>query len=392
VLKTYGEPIGAGAVLFAVVVLIIWVPYTVVQYRRRGRMSKRRALAEGAFVLYFACAWALVLYPFPTTQAAACARNPAPNLNPFAWVEEMNAALARSNYSGWRALVDNAPLFIRVFNLFLTVPFGIILRRWYRRGFLTTTLLGFVLSLSFELTQYTGIWGIYDCPYRVFDVDDLIANTAGASIGWVLAPIVYLLPKRNEKDDLPIEEEHASLFRRFVALSVDLFLWVLTYAVLIAIATVAIGIVSGPIQNPTPLATAMWLVSFLLVFVVVPTLANGATPGKALLRLRTAQANTPSRSARWWQLALRTAVLWLPPFLVISAAIRVVQASAGSTRTSRDAVVFLAVTVGFPLLWALALAITDWIRKDRRTIHDLATGTEVVVVPRKSVPPSLLDS
>jgi glycopeptide antibiotics resistance protein len=48
----------------------------------------------------------------------------------------------------------------------------------------TAVLMGFGLSLSIELTQLTGVWGLYACAYRKFDADDLILNTLGAAIGF----------------------------------------------------------------------------------------------------------------------------------------------------------------------------------------------------------------
>lgn len=46
-------------------------------------------------------------------------------------------------------------------------------------------------------TQLTGIYGIYNCPYRIFDVDDLILNSTGALFGFVIAPVLLaLFPSR----------------------------------------------------------------------------------------------------------------------------------------------------------------------------------------------------
>ncbi|WP_159700151.1 VanZ family protein [Arthrobacter sp. 18067] len=42
-------------------------------------------------------------------------------------------------------------------------------------------------------------WGIYDCAYRLADVDDLITNTLGALIGALIAPLVHsFMPQRRE--------------------------------------------------------------------------------------------------------------------------------------------------------------------------------------------------
>src|SRR5699024_12280953 len=48
-----------------------------------------------------------------------------------------------------------------------------------------------------EITQLTGVYGIYNCPYRIFDVDDLLLNSTGALVGFLLAPILLaLFPSR----------------------------------------------------------------------------------------------------------------------------------------------------------------------------------------------------
>ncbi|MGV2644810.1 teicoplanin resistance protein VanZ, partial [Clostridium perfringens] len=74
-----------------------------------------------------------------------------------------------------------------VFNVFLVVPFGMFLRYYARASWVTCLVASFGLSLFFEVTQVTGIYGIYDHPYRLFDVDDLLLNTMGGMIGFVLA-------------------------------------------------------------------------------------------------------------------------------------------------------------------------------------------------------------
>lgn len=42
---------------------------------------------------------------------------------------------------------------------------------------------GLGLSLFIELSQITGLWGLYPCPYRTFDVTDLILNPTGVILG-----------------------------------------------------------------------------------------------------------------------------------------------------------------------------------------------------------------
>ena len=53
------------------------------------------------------------------------------------------------------------------------------------------------VSLFFEFTQYSGLYGYYAHAYRTFDVDDLILNTFGAAIG---ACIVFLIRRKQRKN------------------------------------------------------------------------------------------------------------------------------------------------------------------------------------------------
>ncbi len=64
-------------------------------------------------------------------------------------------------------------------NVLLFLPLGFFLRVLGGRGILIAGLAGLVVSGIIETTQLTGVWGIFPCAYRVFDVDDLIANTSG---------------------------------------------------------------------------------------------------------------------------------------------------------------------------------------------------------------------
>lgn len=62
-------------------------------------------------------------------------------------------------------------------------------REYWKRAFI----ISFLLTLFYEVTQVTGVYGIFNCAYRIFDVDDLMLNSAGAWLGFFLAPIVWAL-------------------------------------------------------------------------------------------------------------------------------------------------------------------------------------------------------
>ena len=63
--------------------------------------------------------------------------------------------------------------------------------------------------LSSTLLQFTGLWGFADCPYRLFDVDDLYFNTLGAGVGWLLWNMFFhIVPD-------PSAPEHEMWYRRW---------------------------------------------------------------------------------------------------------------------------------------------------------------------------------
>ena len=50
--------------------------------------------------------------------------------------------------------------------------------------------IGCALSCLIELTQYTGLFGVVPCTYRVVDIDDVIMNTLGTYAGVRLLPFM----------------------------------------------------------------------------------------------------------------------------------------------------------------------------------------------------------
>lgn len=66
---------------------------------------------------------------------------------------------------------------------------GRLVRAMPRRRILAWVAIGCALSCLIEATQYTGLFGIVPCTYRVVDVDDLIMNTLGTFLGARMAPL-----------------------------------------------------------------------------------------------------------------------------------------------------------------------------------------------------------
>ena len=58
------------------------------------------------------------------------------------------------------------------------------------RRVLSWVVIGCAVSCLIELTQYTGLFGVVPCTYRVVDIDDVIMNTLGTYAGVRLLPFM----------------------------------------------------------------------------------------------------------------------------------------------------------------------------------------------------------
>ena len=58
------------------------------------------------------------------------------------------------------------------------------------RRVLAWVAIGCVVSCLIELTQYTGLFGVVPCSYRVVDIDEVIMNTLGTYAGVRLLPFM----------------------------------------------------------------------------------------------------------------------------------------------------------------------------------------------------------
>lgn len=78
-----------------------------------------------------------------------------------------------------------------VYNVIAFIPFGLavpIVRGADRVSFWFTMITGFLLSAGIELTQLITLLG--EC-----DVDDVILNTAGVFLGWLIYAVCYVISR-----------------------------------------------------------------------------------------------------------------------------------------------------------------------------------------------------
>ncbi|NUR92617.1 MAG: VanZ family protein [Nonomuraea sp.] len=311
------------------------LPFISRQYRIFGRVGLWSGLVAAALVLYLCAIVAFTLFPLPDVGAdpgAFClahAGTARPQLHPFASLDDI-----------WQGVPG---AFWQVFfNLLLFVPLGFFLRYRYGRSLAFSAVLGFAVSLTVEFTQLTGDWGLYPCPYRLFDVDDLLTNTAGTVIGFGLAvPLALVLPRawpRPAPDDQP-----PGLVRRIVGNLLNLAVWWL--------AAVAVSIVLAITRVEFESDLTLYVVGVVVLLVIPLLRRDRSAPGRAAVHLALVDVAT-GRPAGRRAVLIRFAVFPLP-FVVLSA-------------LERGLLVFLL---------AVAHLIVVLVRRDRRSLAGLAAGT-----------------
>lgn len=289
-MTAYLFPIKIAFMLFPFLALFFLIPFLVFNYRKFGYVNKWRSFILYSLFLYLLSAFFLVILPLPKTLDT-CSLQPADTkcvqLVPFYFIQEISnhTKFILTKPSTYFYLLKE-PTFLQVaFNAMLTIPFGIYLRYYFRRSFLQTIFCSLCLSLFFEVTQVTGLYGIYNCAYRLFDVDDLFLNTFGGAIGYIVAPIfTYFLPKSNELDaNIDLISKPVGFIRRLIAMQID---WIILSIVGPAIKIKENFIFFSSIESyKKPFELLLIACSVFLYFIVIPYFTNGKTLGKALLRI-----------------------------------------------------------------------------------------------------------
>lgn len=163
--------------------VLLFVPTAAYQYRLDGRLAPRDLLVLVAAAVYGWALWTYTLLPAPADATYTCST---PELDPTAAVRP----LLEADLDGPLSLLGSPAFLQLALNVALFVPLGVLVRVILRRGFVVATLLGLATSGLIELTQLTGVFGIFGCAYRLFDSADLVVNTAGALAGSLLAAVL----------------------------------------------------------------------------------------------------------------------------------------------------------------------------------------------------------
>lgn len=288
-----------------VVAVLLLIPVAAVQYRRDGKLGPGDLATLLAAAIYGLALWTYTLLPMPATGDFTCQPRQLELLGSF-------RPLLERGFDGPAALLRDAAFLQLALNVALFVPFGFFVRRILGRGFVVATVLGFGMSLLIETTQGTGVWGLYDCPYRLFDVDDLLTNTTGALIGSVVSAV--FISRAPKAVRLP---ERVSLGRRWMGMVCDL-VFCLVLGALAQVAYRAWHLYgSGSLATIDPDVQSLLGLAAPGVVQLACVLALGRTVGEWTVDLRTVPRHrallVPGRLAKYvLGVGGALALLWLP--------------------------------------------------------------------------------
>ena len=160
-----------------------------------------------AWILYLAGLLIFTLLPLPSDPVAACAAIIHwDNYTPFG-----SFVAVADQFRDGESLRGTLYALSILLNIALFVPLGALAETTWRmrrapegapadgsrlarsiphRRVLAWVAIGCALSCLIELTQYTGLFGVVPCTYRVVDIDDVLMNTLGTYAGVRLLPFM----------------------------------------------------------------------------------------------------------------------------------------------------------------------------------------------------------
>lgn len=177
---------------FPLIAMLVFLPMLIYQLVEAERINLSKIVVGMLFLFYMLCAYGLVIFPLPDAQTAAALASRDFQLIPFQFVADIVRASSFNlkDVSTYLPAIFSKEVQQVVLNVLMTVPFGMFLKYLFNLDLKQALLFSLGLSLFFELTQLTGLYFIYSGSYRLFDVDDLLANTLGGFVGFALMSLI----------------------------------------------------------------------------------------------------------------------------------------------------------------------------------------------------------
>lgn len=260
-------------------------------------------------MLYLTCAFFLVILPLPSRDEVAAMTTPRTQLVPFKFVAGFiqKTSFRIDDVQTILPAITESYFLVPLYNILLTLPFGMFLRYYGKMSLKRVVLMSFGLSLFFEIAQLTGLFFIYPRSYRLFDVDDLILNTLGGVLGYfAVGPLLRILPDP-DKVNLEAREKAGTVsgFRRTTALVLNF----VCCTILAAIFSLLL-----PSGSDTQMVFPM---TAILYYLVLPSAMGGSTLVEKFLHLKVVGMDGDFNIWRMWLRKIMFVLIYVAaPFVV----------------------------------------------------------------------------
>ncbi|WP_339292034.1 VanZ family protein [Paenibacillus sp. FSL W8-0187] len=372
-MQAYVLPIFVAIAICFLLAFILTLPWAVYQYRKHGYFSFWRTLLILSFIFYGLSAFFLVIFPIPSARNNCASIDPGAIFiqnRPFQFIRDIQreSGFHWAVPSSYIDLLTTRAFYQMFFNVLLLFPLGVFLRyfikgkaKWFHAA-----LIGFSVSLFFEITQRTALFGFFECPYRIFDVDDLMTNTVGTVLGFILAPMfLVLIPSRETLS----EQSHFFNNQRKATFGAQLMEVLLN----IIIARVITSFIFGLLKRPGVLVDEIiFAIVFFVVMVVIPVIWKGHTVGSKIVRMRL----LPEKGNWLGSLSRRYIIVYMP--LLLSSLSKIFSNQMGEDLLANlfvIGVVFLTALLWFFLFCHIVIR---WIKKDKDLYFNRYSHIEAV--------------
>lgn len=275
-MNNYIDIIKTALAFFPFIAFIISAPFILIEYHKFGSISFLKAFIIYTFVFYMICAYFLVILPLPEQSYVAALTTPKTQLIPFKFIIDFigHTSFNLLSPATYIKALKESYFYVPIYNLLMTLPFGVYLRYYFKTDLKKTILYTFLLSLFFELTQLTGLYFIYPRGYRLFDVDDLILNTLGGAIGyWISFFVIKILPEREQIElKSKVKGRIVSGFRRTTSFFLDFLIFLIIDIIIYLMFPDKFQLIS--------------IIVIIFYYVIISYILGGCTIGEKYLNLK----------------------------------------------------------------------------------------------------------
>ena len=281
---------------YLIIATVLIVPRIIRQYRHSGSIKFSKKATIITLVIYLVVTYILVSLPIHSDYQENLAIEGVgrAQLRPF----EILRVFLGSSKEVWIV----SAMYQMFFDTLMMIPLGIyyyVLAPKEKKSVFKIAGIGFLVSLFFELSQLTGMFGLQAEPLRLFNVDDLWLNTLGTIIGYGLAPVLlFFMPDWK----IRLADSTDYMNADYTIQMVELYLTILIANILAIFTNSFIG-TGGPWFKLT-LST----IFYFIISVAMPRFFEGKTLGGLILNVKL----IPDKTKRFCPYMVRMVLIFVP--------------------------------------------------------------------------------